>query len=166
MNETDFAYMQLEALIDVPPLSALNACRSLFVDHTCEWEELDLVVPLYALHVPVAASLHVPVAVHFAQSGADRFTVRIDAREQSSLYPRFYGELTVRQERRSSAAIVLTGSYRVPLWLFGRAVDMVLFRGIARESMEQLLQRLAKRIQEAAHHAESAYARGIARSAS
>ena len=108
---------------------------------------MELVIELGA-----GASVHQAVALRVgpARESDNGLTLRMNwqASGNDRLLPTFDGELEV-SKRRMLTRLRLAGAYTVPLGLVGRVGDGVLGWRIARSSIDELVERMARRLESA-----------------
>jgi hypothetical protein len=126
---------------------------------------IDLSVDLGA-----GASVHQQVMLHFGIAEATDTGVVVPvawrATGRERLFPTFSGQLEAF-EAHTGTQLRLSGIYTLPLGAIGRVGDGVVGRRLARHSLEELLGRLARRIEaEAARRLDSARRRSAPRPAS
>jgi len=101
------------------------------------------------LHVDVGAGVHQQVWLQLGESRCTEATVvlpavwRATGRER--LFPRFMGHLAVSDDG-GATALSLEGTYTVPLGLMRRFGDGVGGRRLARRSLAEMVERVARRL--------------------
>jgi hypothetical protein len=71
--------------------------------------------------------------------------VTLRARSNAGFFPTFSGTIGVEENGLSHSRVSLRGSYQAPLGVMGAAIDAVALRGVARSSLERMLDALIHR---------------------
>ncbi len=80
------------------------------------------------------------------------FSVAVRAHASVGAFPTFAGSLAIRETAADCAQVTLSGEYHVPLGLLGAAIDAVALNGVARSSLERLLDRIVRGAMERIDH--------------
>ncbi len=151
----------LRSSVGVPLAAALPIFEKVVGALTKPESAPDLSIDLARdLKMPFEAQVHVPVQFDAsAPQVDDGFNVTLVPAVRRPYYPRFAGILRMAEQRAESSALLLEGSYTVPFGIVGRVLDMTLFRGAARRSLQRFLDHIASIVDRCVHQDEERQAR-------
>jgi hypothetical protein len=101
----------------------------------------------------VGKDVEVEIDEPFDGSGVVSLPLRWRATWPSAAYPSFDGELELTRIADGSAELWLLGRYRPPLGTIGEAIDRVVLHALACDSLRQVLDAMAARLQHPARAA-------------
>ena len=142
--------IELSEELKLPADDVTRAAREIMEaieKRTPPYDAVALSVNLRDLKIPFDAELRVPVRPHVEHDPSPwECRIEIGAEENSQLFPRFDGMLTITSEAVGESRLRLRGNYDPPLGLFGNAIDATLLSGVAERSLEEFLDWLARDI--------------------
>ena len=103
-----------------------------------------ITVPVAGL--PVGKDVEVELDSPFDGNDVVSLAIRWQATWPSGAYPSFDGELELTRLSDGSAELWLIGRYQPPLGAIGRMLDRVVLRTLANDSMRQVLDAMALRL--------------------
>ena len=115
--------------------------------------EIDVRVPVRDFIRGIGTQVREPVKLVFAlhpdetEPGRPHDAMLLEWRAGTRLFPEFHGTLRLRIESVDSTRLTLEGAYRPPLGLLGTVFDIMLGRHIARATMNELLDRVARALE-------------------
>lgn len=159
------APVEIHAALNVPPVAARDALMRVMqavATQSPPYDHLALSLGLRDLHVPIEASLTVPV--HATVDLAPlRWECRLDiaALRSQKLFPRFHGTISVTPNGQQACELWLQGSYDPPLGALGAAIDATIFHGAAKDSLSELLAWLVDEITRSVTESERRHEREV-----
>lgn len=113
------------------------------------------------LHLPDVGYVAVPITLRAgAAHGETRsIDVEIAAANGAGSFPRFSGSAGIEATGPTGSALWLGGEYDVPLQFLGRLFDKTLASGVARTTLENLVDDLAVAVVAGVEKREAEYAR-------
>ena len=106
------------------------------------YEALTLDVDLARLRLPDVGTVQVPVNLalgHAAGIPPSEFAITLSARKSGAMFPHFSGRLQIHEEGGTRSRIILDGEYSVPLGGLGKAMNDLMLKGVAQESLVSFL---------------------------
>jgi len=103
-----------------------------------------MTVPLAGLHV--GKDVEVELDEPFDGNGVASLPIRWQAMWPSAAHPSFGGELELTRLSDGSAELWLTGRYEPPLGAIGRTLDRAMLHALATDSLRQVLDVMASRL--------------------
>ena len=110
-----------------------------------------MTVPFSGLHV--GKEVEVELDSPFDGNDVVSLPVRWKATWPSAAYPSFDGELELNRLSDGSAELWLVGRYAPPLGAFGRALDRTMLHAVAGDSVRQVVDAMADRLEHPARAA-------------
>lgn len=103
-----------------------------------------MTVPLAGL--PVGKDVEVELDSPFDGNNVVSLPIRWQATWPSGAYPAFAGELELLRVSDGSAELWLVGCYQPPLGVLGRMIDRAILHTLANDSIRQVLDAMAERL--------------------
>ena len=104
-------------------------------------------ISLPVVGLPVGKDVEVELDDAFDGNGVVSVPLRWKATGPSAVFPSFDGELELTRMIDGSAELWLVGRYQPPLGAVGRALDRTVLHTLAHDSVRQLLDTMATRLE-------------------
>jgi hypothetical protein len=147
------AKVEMERPLSVPVVPARAAASDILREISMErgkWGDFALYVKLSALGLPDVGYVAIPVIVSdITESLEPRHEIhfKLSARRSKEAFPSFDGGIGIDGNGPSSSIMWLAGTYDVPMQGLGAVLDKMFARGVADQSLHNMLNELADAIQ-------------------
>ena len=113
------------------------------------------------MHLPDFGYLAVPVRFALGREHEDAHSIdlRFQAANQTSAFPTFDGSIGLDGMGTSGSILWLGGGYDVPLQIFGKFLDATLAAGVAKRTLENLIDDIAAATTALVERREAEYVR-------
>jgi hypothetical protein len=145
--------VEMERPLSVPVVPARAAASDIIREITMEkgkWGDFALMVKLSTLGLPDVGYVAIPVLVdNVSEKLEPRHEIhfKLCARRNKDAFPTFDGGIGIDGNGPSMSLMWLAGTYEVPLQGLGTLLDQTLARGVAEQSLRNMLNELADAIQ-------------------
>jgi len=155
---------RLERKLAIPMESAVQALGSLLhaiARQEGPWRGFALHVGFGDLHLPDVGYVAVPIHLS-VEKDADRphaFAIAFASAHLPAAFPGLRGRMEVLPGSLGESALRLTGTYELPMPLFGKFFDTAFMPGVAERSLENFIDEIAAACEAHVNRREADYAR-------
>ena len=140
--------IRLARPLRVPADSAATALSELLNAIAAQegmWRGFALHVSLGEVHLPDVGYVAVPITLTTAKDETQprTFDITFVATNLPSAFPAFTGKMTLEPAGMGESTLSLTGSYEMPMQIFGRFLDAALMPRVAQRSLENFIDEIA-----------------------
>ena len=143
--------IRLQRELKVPPIEAFLALGEILSEIAAQrgaWRGFALHVGLGELHLSDVGYVAIPVSLTVGKPRSDAHAIDVSFRavKHPESFPTFTGSVGIEATGPTGANLWLGGGYDVPLQLFGRFFDATIASGVARRTLENLIDDLAQAV--------------------
>ncbi len=156
--------IRLERKLTIPLESAVEALGSLLRAIAAQegpWRGFALHVAFGDLHLPDVGYVAVPIhlTVEKEPDKPHAFAIAFTSSQLPAAFPGLRGTMEVLPGSLGESSLRLTGTYELPMPLFGKLFDAAFMPGIAERSLENFIDEIAAACEAHVNRREADYAR-------